>query len=279
MHTRDAAPFQWPSASVPGQSPVCALPPTPTLLARAGAPFPPGAGPMEEGGVRRGLPAVLVEDDELVLPQALRAIEALGYAVVAGGAAPGGAAPPATTASPAIAACPPCRHRSSAADLGAAPGRLPAARFVGLHGLVSVATCPLLRERRRPPPGGSSAGRQAAPFTVGYAARDPLVAALHRVHRCADLLVVLHPAGGTAHFAHLQWPCVFEEAGVTPREAEVLALLVARRSNAEIAETLVLSQATVRAHSRALFRKLGCSGRRSLWGLATPASWARGLEA
>ena len=51
---------------------------------------------------------------------------------------------------------------------------------------------------------------------------------------------------------------------LTPREGDVLELLQAGRSNAEIAETLHVSVETVRTHARRIYRKLGVSTRREL---------------
>ena len=51
---------------------------------------------------------------------------------------------------------------------------------------------------------------------------------------------------------------------LTPREAEVLALLQNGRSNAQIAVALQLSVETVRTHARNIYRKLGVSSRREL---------------
>src|SRR4029077_4778777 len=53
-------------------------------------------------------------------------------------------------------------------------------------------------------------------------------------------------------------------AGVTEREREVLALLVARLTNREIAERLGLSVRTVESHVSALLGKLGLHDRVSL---------------
>ncbi len=50
-------------------------------------------------------------------------------------------------------------------------------------------------------------------------------------------------------------------AGLTDREVEVLRLVVQGLSNAEIAEQLVISLLTVKAHMRSLYNKLGISSR------------------
>lgn len=51
---------------------------------------------------------------------------------------------------------------------------------------------------------------------------------------------------------------------LTPKEREVLVLLLRRCSNAEIAERLYLSVPTVKTHLRNIFRKLGAKSRRDL---------------
>lgn len=51
---------------------------------------------------------------------------------------------------------------------------------------------------------------------------------------------------------------------LTPREAEILALLREGRSNAEIANALCVGVETVRTHRRNIYRKLGVRTRREL---------------
>ena len=57
---------------------------------------------------------------------------------------------------------------------------------------------------------------------------------------------------------------------LTGREADVLAGLQQRRSNAQIAADLHISVETVRTHARHIYRKLGVSSRRELLGAEPP---------
>jgi DNA-binding NarL/FixJ family response regulator len=57
-------------------------------------------------------------------------------------------------------------------------------------------------------------------------------------------------------------------AELTPREAEVLALLQDDWSNSQIGEQLSIGIETVRTHARSIYRKLGVSSRRDLARLA-----------
>ena len=51
------------------------------------------------------------------------------------------------------------------------------------------------------------------------------------------------------------------DGGLTPREREVLRLVVAGYTNPEIADTLFLSRRTVTTHLTRIFAKLGVQGR------------------
>jgi len=81
---------------------------------------------------------------------------------------------------------------------------------------------------------------------------------IHAIHLASRGLTVLPPAALDA-----TGPVVGPEL-LTAREAEVLELLQAGRSNAEIAAALHVSIETVRTHARRVYRKLGVSGRREL---------------
>lgn len=61
----------------------------------------------------------------------------------------------------------------------------------------------------------------------------------------------------------------WEGAGLTPRESDVLAELVLGKSNREIADTLFISERTVKKHLASLFQKTGSASRTAV------ALWAR----
>ncbi|MFI1990902.1 LuxR C-terminal-related transcriptional regulator [Actinoplanes sp. NPDC020271] len=67
--------------------------------------------------------------------------------------------------------------------------------------------------------------------------------------------------------------------GISPREAEILALLGEHRTNAEIGAALFISVRTVETHVSSLLRKLGAADRRELAGRARPARTSAPLPA
>lgn len=80
---------------------------------------------------------------------------------------------------------------------------------------------------------------------------------LHAIHLASRGLHVLPPAATAG-------PLPTGPEILTSREAEVLELLQAGRSNAEIAQELHVSIETVRTHARRVYRKLGVRTRREL---------------
>jgi DNA-binding NarL/FixJ family response regulator len=79
---------------------------------------------------------------------------------------------------------------------------------------------------------------------------------LHAIHLASRGLQVLPPSTLAAQASGPEL--------LTHREAQVMELLQAGRSNAEIAHTLQISIETVRTHARRVYRKLGVSTRREL---------------
>ena len=88
----------------------------------------------------------------------------------------------------------------------------------------------------------------------GQAALDPAVQ-LHLAEAIAD-----GPPSGPA-------PASLPD-NLTPREAEVLTLIAAGLSNAEIAERLVVSEATVKSHVNHMLAKIGARDRAQAVGYA-----------
>ena len=64
--------------------------------------------------------------------------------------------------------------------------------------------------------------------------------------------------------------------GLTARETEVLALLVANRTNAVIARTLLISEKTVSVHVSNLLRRTDTGSRREVAALARRLGWGTG---
>ena len=93
---------------------------------------------------------------------------------------------------------------------------------------------------------------------------DELVSALRKVH--AGERVVSRPPG-EGQPPQGDWPG--RKEGLTPREAEVIALITQGYSNADIASMASLSINSVKSYIRSSYRKMGVTSRTNavLWGL------------
>ncbi len=96
--------------------------------------------------------------------------------------------------------------------------------------------------------------------TSGQAAVDPAVQ-MHLVEAIAT--TTSQPTPEPSAPAETELP-----DGLTPREAEVLRLIAAGLSNAEIADRLFVSEATVKSHVNHLFPKIGARDRAQAVGYA-----------
>jgi DNA-binding NarL/FixJ family response regulator len=99
---------------------------------------------------------------------------------------------------------------------------------------------------------------------------DELVRQLHRVH-AGEIVVDAALAGRVAAAAaRIEagefWPGA--RLGLTQRESEVLALIVAGLTNGAIAGRLVVGEETVKSHVRAIYRKLDVADRAGAVGRA-----------
>ena len=92
-----------------------------------------------------------------------------------------------------------------------------------------------------------------------------VVHAIHLASRGMHVLPRSAAAGGGAESFGLNGSDL-----LTPREADVLELLQAGATNAQIAQALSIGLETVRTHARNIYRKLGISSRRDLARIARP---------
>ena len=103
----------------------------------------------------------------------------------------------------------------------------------------------------------------------GYLTKDAGIAEISRaVHAAADHQALLDPvvqarliAAAGAGADRRPAPRASLPDDLTPREAEVLSLIARGLSNAEIAATLVVSDATVKTHINHVFAKIGARDR------------------
>ena len=102
----------------------------------------------------------------------------------------------------------------------------------------------------------------------GYLTKDAGIAEISRaIHAAANHQAVLDPvvhsrllAAATSGAKPAPAPASLPDE-LTPREAEVLSLIARGLSNGEIAETLVVSEATVKTHVNHVFAKIGARDR------------------
>jgi DNA-binding NarL/FixJ family response regulator len=108
--------------------------------------------------------------------------------------------------------------------------------------------------------GGDEILRALQQVVAGQAVIDPAVQ-----HHLVDAIAHPSPAGADGGAAQdATGPAVPGRPlpnGLTPREAEVLQLIAAGLSNAEIASELVVSEATVKSHINHLLAKIGARDR------------------
>jgi DNA-binding NarL/FixJ family response regulator len=104
----------------------------------------------------------------------------------------------------------------------------------------------------------------AAGFLLKDASRERLVEAIHVVHAGDALLAPSVTRRLVADYARRADPLEPPEAvlrALTPRERETLVLVARGLSNGEIAERLVVTEATVKSHVSGVLTKLGLRDR------------------
>ena len=86
---------------------------------------------------------------------------------------------------------------------------------------------------------------------------EELVACLHRIRR-GEVVISPEPTEGSELMTG-DWPG--KDRGLTPREAEVVALIAQGLSNKEIAETTYLSINSIKSYIRSAYRTMGVTTR------------------
>jgi DNA-binding NarL/FixJ family response regulator len=103
----------------------------------------------------------------------------------------------------------------------------------------------------------------AAGYLLKRLTGEELVKALEQVHAGETVVDSTMAARVASSAARLDsgefWPGA--RVGLSQRESEVLGLIVAGLSNRAIASRLVISEETVKSHTRAVYRKLGVGDR------------------
>jgi DNA-binding NarL/FixJ family response regulator len=96
---------------------------------------------------------------------------------------------------------------------------------------------------------------------------------LHKGVDCGSISEVVYKvhrgertwALGHAEETSTELRSLIDRAPLTPKEGEILALLLGRHTNAEVAEQLCLSRNTVKSHVHNILRKLGLENRQDIW--------------
>jgi DNA-binding NarL/FixJ family response regulator len=96
---------------------------------------------------------------------------------------------------------------------------------------------------------------------AGASQIEQALRAVMRGEAAIDPAVQHHVVAALAAAGAEDAPAAALPDGLTPREAEVMALIAAGLSNAEIADRLVISEATVKSHVNHLFGKTGVRDR------------------
>jgi len=216
----------------------------------------------------------VLEPDPLVRLLVLPAVTALGFVPVEeapAGARAGGMSGPAAGVAVTPAAVfvplerlPDCRR-----------ARLEAAR----HALAPHAAMPSADGRADGALAGAAASPARPPLLVGYGAGPEVVLAAHRAHHCCDLVVRLTAgANGEPALVHPAAPDRVAAAGLSPREADVLVLLLQGLTTPAVAARLSVASSTARSHCRAVLRKFGVRDRRGLRALLSGPPPAGGVS-
>ncbi len=112
----------------------------------------------------------------------------------------------------------------------------------------------------------------ALSYLLKDAGAETVLQAIHAAYRGE---ATLHPRIARRLMAEVRTPRAKQDpaAGLTPREMEVLQLIAQGYSNAEIAQTLVITERTVKAHVSNLLGKLHLSDRTQ----AAIYAWREGI--
>ncbi len=100
--------------------------------------------------------------------------------------------------------------------------------------------------------------------------------AVYRGHAALSNVVAAKLLRAVRHTSLRNWA---GRAALTPREAEIVALLCKGKSNKEIADSLSIAESTVKSHLHSILDKLGARNRAELVAWAIRHGLHRGLQA